>query len=212
MKRTPNFGPSFSLLLCFALAMPAPTSVQADDSPDCDAIKTMQAAAEERKLPIKEVPQETMKPGQIGKEVKVAAFGCKREFVHQEKTYPIDSFHKQDGERLRPVIQEVPSAVAQLNAYQRNRRAATTANYVGTIGIGVALVGLILGRQLSGDTAVVVRNISVLSGLAMTSGSLIYRFTILRSNENHLTQAVQNYNSARPNDSIQLQFSTEMFF
>jgi hypothetical protein len=139
-------------------------------------------------------------------------YGCKRTFLYRGKRRPTDSYNRQDGEKLRPVLSTVPEAIQDLETYQKNRRRISTGAYIGTAGLVMAIGGLIASYQFTGDTKRQIRTIGLLGGLSIGVGSAIYSLAILRTNESYLQRAAEKYNRTRPDDPIVLQFSTGILF
>jgi len=157
------------------------------------------------------IPTLPSTPPQLGPSLKVRYFSCNRQFLHQGNLNLIDSYHRQDGEKLRSVINDVPEAVSELNIYQRNRRRVMTAAYVSSIGLLVFLISQVIPAD--GDQGIKnIRRNMTYGGPAISLGSIIYSFTLIKRNETHLDNAVNNYNAARPEDPIKLQFSTGLLF
>ncbi len=146
------------------------------------------------------------------------AFRCDREFIYNGKKLNCDSNAKPDGEGLRAVVQDTPSAVNELDTYQDNRRSIRNAAYVGSVGLLSALAGLLISRQFTdsagniSSTGSSIRNIMGIGGFSLFGGSLIYALTVVKTNESHLGAAVQNFNTAHPDHPIELQFSTGLSF
>ncbi len=111
---------------------------------------------------------------------------------------------------LRPAIQSVPQALQSLNRYQNNIASARTAAYIGTIGLLMAFSSIFF--NVNNPTQMTIRTIGLAGGLGLATTSFIISFSVLRSNESNLRDAVNYYNKARPNDPIQLQFSTSILF
>ena len=107
---------------------------------------------------------------------------------------------------------EVPISIDELNIYQSNRQRVKGLAYVGSTGFLIAALGYFISKGYEGNARVAVRNIGILGGLAIASGSFIYGFTTLQTNEEHLGKAVKAYNQARPDRPIELQFSTGISF
>lgn len=141
-------------------------------------------------------------------------FHCERRFLYQGKQYGCDSNIQRDAEHLRPLFSQVPSAVAELDTYQGNRQNVRTAAYVGSVGLLVALGGLLVSRSFTDSngnltsTGNQLRNLTLLGGLGITGVSVVYGLSILHNNESHLDTAVKNFNQARPNTPIVLELST----
>jgi len=150
-------------------------------------------------------------------ECDIEELGCKRAFIRDGKTMPVDSYHKRDGERLRPIIKDVPDAISELNIYQSNRRTVQSAAMVGTTGLLVLVGSILVGNTINRDptqqtTGNLVKEIGTIAGASIALGSVVYSFGILRTNENHLFTSVENYNAARADDPIELKFSTGILF
>lgn len=143
---------------------------------------------------------------------------CQRQYLYRGKLLDCDSQLQEDGEKLRPVLSQVPAAVLELNEYQRGRRHLEFAAYTGSLGLVVAVAGWLVSRQYQdpsgapSSTGRKIRNVAALGGLSLTAGSLIYGVSFLKANERHLGRAVQFYNEARPQDRIELQFTTGISF
>ena len=139
-------------------------------------------------------------------------YGCRRAFLYRGKLRPVDSFNRQDGEKLRPVLSSVPDSVKDLDTYQHNRRKVQVGAYLGTAGLLIAIGSFILSNQYQGGTQQHVRAIGVIGGLTIGIGSTIYSLAILRTNESYLQRAADKYNRAKPDDPLVLQFSTGILF
>lgn len=142
-------------------------------------------------------------------------FRCGRLILVAGKTVPCDSPMSRDGEYLRPIIEDVPEAVAELNTYQRNRRKVRFAAYTGTLGLVMGLTAPITrdlfvpaGAQYADDRR---RTESVIrwSGFGISIGSVLFGLSSLRANEDHLRLAVLRYNQAHPDKPIELLFQTD---
>ena len=150
------------------------------------------------------------KPGEI--------FHCDRDYVWKGKAQSCDSAARQDGEKLRPILDDTPDAVSELDTYQKNRRKVRAAAYFGTLGIVMILAGVLVSRQYLDDsgnltpTGTAILDIGAYGGVATAGVSLVYGLSMLRTNEAHLGRAVQFYNSKHPSTPIELQFSTGFNF
>ncbi|OFZ54925.1 MAG: hypothetical protein A2428_00545 [Bdellovibrionales bacterium RIFOXYC1_FULL_54_43] len=178
---------------------------------------------EESKIPIKPTAPAPI-PGSTASDL----FHCERYFIFEGKKLNCDSMVRQDGEELRPIIEDVPEAIAELNIYQRNQRNLRTAAYVGSTGLVIAAIGMFIKQRYSdsskdlatSDPATAQSYSSkadllqalVYTGLGLTAGTVIYGISLLRTNETHLGNAVRHYNSANPAHPIELQFTTEIAF
>jgi hypothetical protein len=139
-------------------------------------------------------------------------FRCQRLFIYQGKVLNCDSNLRPDGEHLRPIIEKVPAAVSELDLYQDRRRSVQKLAYLGTAGVIMAVGGSIVSRQFEHPTSAVVRNVSVAAGLTVAITTALIGIGVLRTNEEHLGNAVKFYNQAHPENPIELQFSTNISF
>lgn len=147
----------------------------------------------------------------LGSQAEIPEIGCKRSFTYRGETYPVDSYYKQDGEKLRPFIQSVPSSVEELNSYQRNMNNATIAAYTSGVGLLVMFTSLLMATRFDTGSATMWRAIGLYGGGGLLVGSLAYSVIVISANENHLTNAVDEYNKVNPEQRIELQVTTEIF-
>jgi len=141
--------------------------------------------------------------------------GCDREFKPEPRLKPqsIDSFHRRDAEKLRQYVSDIPEARSELDLYQRNRRKVQKAAYVGTAGAMILLTGLILSAQTESPSRKNnYRAIGIFGGGGLIAGSMVWGLSLLRSNEEHLINAVNIHNEKNPNKPIELQFTTGLVF
>ncbi|MBN23016.1 MAG: hypothetical protein CL678_17155 [Bdellovibrionaceae bacterium] len=152
-------------------------------------------------------------PKLLAQEIDVETPGCIRSFEYDGEIKQLDSFHKQDGERLRKYISSSPTAIELLDTYQKNRRKAIVAAYTGTAGLLIILSGLLaqnfLSKQSDKDA---VRVYTLYGGSLVALGGFSYSYLILRKNENHLKEAVHHYNNSGATEKIKLQLNTGIFF
>ena len=162
-------------------------------------------------------------PGLVQKRAPSIAH-CERYFLYQGKKIECDSNLGSDGEVLRPLMKDVPSAVSELDTYQHNRWVARNLAYLGTAGLIVLIAGAMFGREKYIDTSTNINSgkegdrLNLLGrylyygGAGVAGGSGIYGFSLVRSNEAHIGNAVENYNRVNPDNLIELQFSTGIHF
>ena len=162
-----------------------------------DAPRTSSFELEER-----QIPQKPRKPPPVHQKIPMNIPHCERIMLYQGKNQEIDSDLGNDAEHLKRLVQDVPSAVAELDAYQENRRKVKLAAYIGSAGLILAGAGLIAGSNKG----------LAYGGALLTAGSFGFGLGLLQSNENHLKNAVQNYNSAHPEKPIEFQFSAGFHF
>ena len=204
IRKSRTFAGLFTLVLLGFLLQPS--YVRAVENPF--ACETRSPAADQ-KNPLSKSPSS---PPQLKYKSPITPLGCQRTFTYQQEIRTIDSYHKQNGEQLRPILKDEPEAVSELNLYQRNRYNVEKAAYIGTIGLGIALVGLLISSRMEEPTSSTIRTAGLLGGLGIGAGTLIYSFSVLRTNETHLGLAVKNHNQLRPEDPIELNFSTGILF
>ncbi len=142
----------------------------------------------------------------------VKSFSCQRQYLYRGNRLDCDSNLHRDGENLRPLIADVPAAIAELDQYQRNQKSLKKLAYIGTLGLVMFSVGMLLKDRAEGNNKIVIRNLVAYPGLALIGGSFLYGLTVLSTNEDHLTRAVDHYNQIHPEDRIELQFSTGLDF
>ena len=162
-----------------------------------------------------EIPQTPTAPPSLLQVIPPDPFHCHRKIVYQGKTLDCDTNVRRDGENLRPIIKDVPSAVSELDQYQSNRRNLRYVGYVASAGFALALLGYFGSRGTNGFRnagALTPAGIVTLSGLGIALGSFSYGFYLYKSNESHLTSAVNDFNQARPKTPIELEFKTGFSF
>jgi hypothetical protein len=166
------------------------------------------------------IPKNPTAPPSLTQQIPLEQFHCERRFVYQAKALDCDSNVQRDGENLRPILQDTPAAVAELDTYQHNRRTLRSAAYVASAGLLVALVGFFATRgdnnfrdfSPGGNGALRPAAYLMLGGAALAAGSFVYGFTVYKTNETHLGNAVSEFNKTHPGNPIELQFSTGISF
>lgn len=163
------------------------------------------------------IPKTPSAPAFVAPVTPVDPFRCERNFTHKGEVLGCDSNIRLDGEKLRPIVQSVPEAAAELDLYQRNRLSLRNAAYIGTLGVVVMIAGSLLSLNyrengVATDTSNAIRQISLIGGGTIAAGGFLYGLSANQGNETHLQNAVGHYNKANPQTPIQLQFSTGMTF
>ena len=141
-------------------------------------------------------------------------FNCDRAVAYQGQVFNCDTYTTRDGERLRPVLSQVPAALSELDFYQAERRSLRTAAYVGSAGLLSLIAGIFINKFANPDDGSnLAQAISVMrwGGLAVTGSALVYGFVTYRVSENRLMHAIDTYNQARPRDPLTIQFSPTNF-
>jgi hypothetical protein len=139
------------------------------------------------------------------------SFHCERTFLYKGKTYGCDSYVQRDAERLRVFVSDVPEATSEIDTYQRNRKNVRTAAYVGSMGLLIALAGILLGPVISSSDVGQhdIRTVATYVGGGITLGSVGYGYATLHNNESHIENAIALHNQAHPNTPIVMQISKE---
>jgi hypothetical protein len=169
------------------------------------------AARSEYETEIRQIPSKPSAPPKLGVDTPQEHFKCERLYIYRGKQLNCDSNVRQDAERLRPILQGVPQSIGELNSYQKNRRAVRGLAYLGTAGLLVAIASAFVPQDPDAQV-ISTRNALLIGGLSLTSGSLLYGLSLIRTNEAHLGAAVDIYNKSNPKDPIELKFSTGITF
>lgn len=159
-----------------------------------------------------DIPQTTSAPPPLARKAIPKVHTCQRQIVYRGQVLNCDSHLHWDGERLRPILQNVPEAISELDIYQKNRRKVQTLAYTSTLGLILIGAGIFLGRNLASADRLAIRNVLAGTGAGITAGSVIYGFTLIRTNEEHLSNSVNIYNDKNPKDPIELKFTTGISF
>jgi hypothetical protein len=139
---------------------------------------------------------------------------CERYFIYSGKKFECDSNLGKDAVQLRSIISSVPDALAELDSYQETRVRMTKSAYVGSTGLMTAVAGFLISRPLIDQQTHQLRTggYLVAGGLTVAFVSMIYAFTSISSNDSHLLKAVEIFNTAHPENPIEIQFSTQFHF
>lgn len=159
-----------------------------------------------------EIPAAPTAPPRLQVSPPKDGFECPRKLIYEGREISCDSYLKQDGERLRPIISGVPAAVKELNQYQATKRNIQNAAYVGSFGAALILAGFLGPKFFSMGDPVLVRNRLVFPGAFIMAGSLGVSLYLLHDNEKRIGNAVKHFNEANPENPIQLLFSTGVSF
>jgi hypothetical protein len=165
-----------------------------------------------------QIPKKPSTPPSLTQPIPSDPFQCHRTFVYQGKTLDCDNPIQRDGEKLRPIIKDVPEALSELDAYQKTQRHITNVAYVVSGSVLLALGGFIAARTTGGNLFkdangnISAQNLVAIGGLATAIGAFSYGFVLYQKNETRLTAAVNAFNNARPNTPIELEFNTGITF
>lgn len=139
---------------------------------------------------------------------------CERYVTYRGKRFECDSELGMDAERLRPIVKDVPAALAELDSYQRTRRQVRYAGYVGTLGVVSIIVGASLSKSAVDPQTGALNAGAYLTigGIIVAANALIYGLSIAKANKSHIGRAIDAYNLAQPNDQVVPQFDTRVHF
>jgi hypothetical protein len=151
-------------------------------------------------------------PGRLPKPKAPPTFGCERPFVYRGEVYSVDAPQAQDASTLRSFIKDVPSADSLLESYQKRRERSRISAYTGTVGLFMLLIANSVIPNMKFESRDSVRSTLQITGLALTIGGFTYSFSLLRTNERLIPQAVKAYNDAKPKDPVELKFETGWSF
>lgn len=153
-------------------------------------------------------PCQTGIPSPLRKPKDIVPLGCERPFTIHGETYSADSPQAQDGSTLKYFVQNVPSSNAIMEEYQSNRNLSTTSAYIGTLGVVMFLLSNTIGNQFNAASKTSVANALRVGGVCIAAGGFFFTFAYLHNNEHLIPKAVEAYNTAKPNDPVELQFTT----
>jgi hypothetical protein len=197
-----NFFVSF-LISVFVLSLTPPPS-WAGVAPCTQTTKEVESVQVARSSA--EIPNPMQKPPTI------TPLGCDRPFVYRGETYSADPPQVQDASTLREFVKPVPAADQIMAEYQGNRSKSKISAYTGTVGLLMLILAGPISKQFSGPNRDSIRGALQVGGFAIAAGGFFYSFTLLRANESLLPKAVDAYNQARPDDGIELKFTTGWSF
>ena len=134
---------------------------------------------------------------------------CLRSYVYRNRTFPVDSSRKMDGEGLRQVLRNSPQSEIMLNEYQGNLKSSKVPAYLGTVGLLVLVGGPIYASSLDSEIgASDTRTLSILTGAGILVSSYLFGKFSIKQNEAHLESAVEKYNqSVDKNEQINVSLS-----
>jgi len=140
-------------------------------------------------------------------------FRCDRLIRYRGKTLSCDSALRRDGDSLRSIVEDTPSALEELDRYQAGRNSIKFAAYSGSAGIVMLLTSSFLANVFISSSQPTARKTTAKilrwTGAGITIGSITYGLSRLRSNEEHLNEAILKYNAAHLDHPIEILFKTE---
>jgi len=157
-------------------------------------------------------PCQTGIPSPLRKPKDITPLGCDRPFLYRGEVYSTDPPQIQDASTLKYFVQSVPEANSILDEYQSVRSKSKISAYTGTFGLLMFLLSNPVAKQFSAANQDSVRGALRIGGISIATGGFFYSFMLLRSNEKLIPKAVDAYNRVKPNDPVELQFSTGWSF
>jgi hypothetical protein len=151
-------------------------------------------------------------PTPLRKPPPVIPLGCERPFLYQGELYSSDPPQAQDASTLKYFVKDVPEANAILEKYEVNREKSKISAYTGTFGLLLIALAGVISRKIRREDPDYWDAGLIHVGELAAAGGFIYSFTLLRTNEALLPKAVEAYNQAKPNNPIELKFSTGWTF
>ncbi len=153
---------------------------------------------------------------ELAKKAPENPFRCDRLIRFKGRTLPCDSALRRDGESLRSIFEKTPTALDELDSYQSGRTAIKYSAYTGTAGLVLTLASGFFSNLLisdpdetrSAERSELAKKIRM-AGLGITVGGVVYGYSHLRSNEDHLRQAILNFNTAHPDHPVEILFKSE---
>jgi hypothetical protein len=153
-------------------------------------------------------PCQTNIPSPLTKPKNIVPLGCDRPFTIHGETYSADSPQAQDASTLRYFMKPVPEAESILAEYQENRKSSKASAYIGTLGIVMFVFSSTIAKQFDSQSQDSIRNTLRIGGLSLAGGGFFFTLTYLNDNEKLIPKSVDLYNKSKPNDPIELQFTT----
>jgi hypothetical protein len=185
----------FALGVVAVIAIPAPLSLAAQAPSQSPSTGTPTA------------------PVTISRKISKPNYPCYREYLYRGESIGCDSTLGPDGEGLRPVVKQVPESVALLDQYQKDRRNLKNLAYVGSAGlVTLLLTQYAVSRITDASARTLVQTLGTATGAGLLAGGLVWGLVVVYRSDGRLEEITRIYNAKRPDDPIQLQFSTEVKF
>lgn len=156
-------------------------------------------------------PLRTEAPPKLGQSIPINPFRCDRLIRYNGKSFSCDSALTRDGENLRPILTDNPSALEMLDKYQDNRRKLKYTAYVGSLGIVMALASKWVGDLVVPDSRGTEAQERAqkwvrYGGIGITLGAIVYGLAELNSNERNLDEAIIRFNQSHPDKPIEVMY------
>ena len=150
--------------------------------------------------------------GRLSQPKQAPSILCDRPFIYRGEVYSVDSPQAQDAATLKSFMKDVPEAEALLQTYQDRRERSRLSAYTGTLGLVMVLLANTVFKSSSNADRQSIHSAFQIGGLALTAGGFIYSYSLLRTNELLIPEAVDRYNRAKPADPIELKFQAGWSF
>ncbi len=170
------------------------------------------AAGETTQLPESDIPTAPSAPKRLKQNDPVESFRCDRQFIYNGRTLQCDSFVRRDAEGLRPILRDVPAAIAELDAYQSTRKSIRYLAYFTTLGLAAVILGIAISHPPIDDGDIKPGGFLALAGVGTTAFTFLYSLSLSQTNEKRVGRAVELFNQANPDHPIVLQFTTNLGF
>jgi hypothetical protein len=151
-------------------------------------------------------------PGRLSQPKSAPGVLCDRPFVYRGEVYSVDSPQAQDAATLKSFMKDVPEAEAILQTYQDRRERSKLSAYTGTVGIVLVILANTVFKSSTNPERQSLHSAFQIGGLALTAGGFIYSYSLLRTNELLIPEAVDRYNRTKPTDPIELKFQAGWSF
>ncbi|NBU21017.1 hypothetical protein EBS43_06350 [bacterium] len=165
-------------------------------------------------LEMRQIPTQPSQPPMFVKPEPHFVPPCARFCILNHRKFEVDSFLAVDAERLKPVFEDVPQAMSELQTYQNNRAQLRTSAYLGTAALLLLGTGLMMQRTpVDVNSGVIQPNgYLILTGATLGIGTIVHLISTLATNDLHIEHAIKYYNQAHPEKPIEPLFSTGIHF
>jgi hypothetical protein len=124
---------------------------------------------------------------------------CARYFIYRNRTYPVDSSRKLDGEGLRFLLKNNNQSEVMLNDYQSRLRAPRFTAFTGLLGVALLIGGPLYASHITSELGRSDTRLAfIIGGSVLLAGSYFYGRHLVEEKEKTLEKAVGTYNDAVP--------------
>lgn len=165
-------------------------------------------------LEMKQIPTLPSQPPPILRPQNRILPPCSRFCILENRRFEVDSSLGSDAERLKPIFEDVPQAMNELQTYQMNREELRTSAYLGTAALLLLGAGFFINRTPVDVSSGVIQpnGYLMLTGATLAVGTIVHLVSTLLTNDQHIGKAIHHYNHAHPEKPIELLFSTGIRF